>query len=45
MTAGAGERGVLDTSIIILLERIGDTSWLPGEPGEAHGEHPALIEQ
>jgi len=32
MTAGNDERGVLDTSTIILLERIGDTSWLPGEP-------------
>jgi tRNA(fMet)-specific endonuclease VapC len=32
MTVGAGRRGVLDTSTIILLERIGDTSWLPGEP-------------
>lgn len=32
MTAGAGRRGVLDTSTIILLERIGETSRLPGEP-------------
>lgn len=31
-TAVAGQRGVLDTSTIILLERISDTSTLPGEP-------------
>jgi tRNA(fMet)-specific endonuclease VapC len=32
MTARAEHRGVLDTSTIILLERIGDASWLPVEP-------------
>ncbi len=32
MTAGDARRGVLDTSTIILLERISDTSTLPGEP-------------
>src|ERR1700722_10372769 len=32
MTAADARRGVLDTSTIILLERIGDTSTLPGEP-------------
>ncbi len=29
MTGGFGHRGVLDTSTIILLERVGDSSWLP----------------
>jgi tRNA(fMet)-specific endonuclease VapC len=32
MTAPEARRGVLDTSTIILLEQIRDTSTLPGEP-------------
>jgi predicted nucleic acid-binding protein len=32
MSAADARRGVLDTSTIIVLERISDTSTLPGEP-------------